>query len=71
MATNKVSVQVSCLPNVEKIVKKIFLDGLKDYCKRFNVKPLDKNFKVQICFIEYPDPIDYNYHVGMANRYYL
>ncbi len=61
---NKIKVQVSCLPNCESTVKKIFFEGLEDYCKRFNVKPLEESFKVHICFVEYPDPADYNFEIG-------
>ncbi len=61
---NKIKVQVSCLPDCESTVKKIFFEGLEDYCKRFSVLPLDEVFKVHICFVEYPDPADHNFEIG-------
>ena len=70
MSKNKYSnikVQVSCLPKVETKVKQLFFDCLTDYSERFNVPVTKEKTVVQICFIEYPDPMDFDAHAGVSH----
>jgi len=59
-----IKVQVSCVPNLEKKVKKVFFDCLNDYSNRFNAPITKEKVTIQICFIEYPDPFDHDLAAG-------
>lgn len=50
---SSISLSVSCLPNCEKEVKKLFWAILDDYCNRFNTKLGKEKVRVQICLVEY------------------
>ena len=52
---DKVIVNVSAMEDIEFEVEEIFFAILEDYCKRFKVKPINKEIKVHICMVEYPD----------------
>jgi hypothetical protein len=70
MAKNKYSnikVQVSCIPNLEKEVRQTFFDCLTDYSERFKAPVTKEKVNVHICFIEYPDPYEYNMEAGTSH----
>lgn len=50
-----IKVTVTCLPNVEKDIKKVFFEILDDYANRFNVAVTDKVIKVHISLVEYSE----------------
>jgi len=50
-----VQVEVACLPACEKNVAKVFFNILEDYCGRFNAKVGEREFKVSVACIEYPE----------------
>jgi hypothetical protein len=52
---NNIKVTVSGLHKVDKQIKAMFFNILKDYCARFNVHPTSKTIKVMISFIHYPE----------------
>jgi len=52
---NNLKVQVACLPECEKEIKKIFFDILNDYSQRFSVEVTDDEVKINICIIEYDE----------------
>ena len=59
-----IKVNVVCIPNMENDIKNIFFNALEDYCKRFNVKCTEENKIINICFMEYPDPYEYDFKNG-------
>lgn len=64
---NNIKVQVSCVPNVERQVRKVFFDCLEDYSNRFNVPVTKEKVRIQICFVEYPDPYEYDMSSGTSH----
>jgi len=48
-------VNVACLPNAEKEIKKLFYQILDDYSKRFNVPVTKNKTMVHICLVEYAE----------------
>jgi hypothetical protein len=62
-----IKVEVSCIPDLEKQIKQVFFDCLKDYSERFKAPVTTEKVKIQICFIEYPDPYDYDLETGTSN----
>ncbi len=64
---SNIKVQVSSLANHEKKVKKVFFDCLEDYINRFDAKLTEEKVNVSICFVEYPDPYDYNMQFGTSH----
>lgn len=62
-----IKVQVSCIPDLEKEIKQVFFSCLEDYSKRFNAPITKEKVTVHICFIEYPDPYDYDMGAGTSH----
>jgi hypothetical protein len=50
-------IQVSAIPPIEKDIKKLLLDILNDYCKRFNVTCTTNKTEIHISFINYEEYI--------------
>ena len=64
---SNISVHVSCIPDAEKEVKRVFFDCLEDYCTRFKVEPTKEKVKINILFVEYPDPYEYDMESGTSH----
>jgi len=48
-------ITVVCLPDSKREIKKLFLNIVDDYCKRFNVQVTDKVVHIDIALVEYPE----------------
>jgi len=64
---SNIKVQVACVPDFEKQVKKVFFSCLEDYIDRFDAKLTTEKVTIQICFIEYPDPYDSDMMSGTSH----
>jgi hypothetical protein len=58
-----VKIEIACLPASEEDIAKVFYNILDDYCKRFNVKLKEKDYKISVACIEYADD---NEEMGMT-----
>jgi len=52
---NNIKVNVACLPNAEREIKKLFYQILHDYSTRFKVPVTKNKIKVHICLVEYSE----------------
>lgn len=62
-----IKLHVVCIPDMEDEIKKIFFNSLEDYCKRFNVKCTEDKVSINLCFMEYPDPYEYDFKNGTSH----